>query len=138
VIGLDANVLARYLVQDDPDQSLRATRLIHSLTETNQAFVSVVTLVELHWVLRRAYKVARDDAAVVVRKLLDARELELQEPDAVRRALTRLADDVDFSDALISELGAGAGCAYTATFDGRATRLAGMELVPRIDGSETA
>lgn len=137
MIGLDTNVLVRYIVQDDQDQSPRATRLIESLDERNQGFVSVVALVELHWVLRRAYKVDRDDAAGIVRGLLDAKELSLQEPDMVRRALRRLTDDVDFSDALISELGAAAGCAYTATFDRRATRLAGMELVPSIDATES-
>jgi len=35
LIGLDTNVLARYLAQDDPDQSARATRLIEvSTTKT--------------------------------------------------------------------------------------------------------
>ncbi|MGH3664778.1 MAG: PIN domain-containing protein [Egibacteraceae bacterium] len=137
MIGLDTNVLVRYIVQDDQDQSPRATRLIESLDEHNQGFVSVVALVELHWVLRRAYKVSRDDAAVIIRKLLDAQELSLQEPDTIRRALRRLTDDVDFSDALIRELDAAAGCAYTATFDRRATRLAGIELVPWVDSTQS-
>lgn len=137
MIGLDTNVLVRYITQDDMDQSARATRLVESLDERSQGFVSIVALVELHWVLRRAYKVSSEDAARTIRKLLNARELSLQEPDAVRRALTRLADDIDFSDALISELGAAAGCAYTATFDGRAARLAGMKLVPEIDDAES-
>lgn len=130
MIGLDTNVLVRYIVQDDEEQSPRASRLIDGLDENDQGFVSVVALVELHWVLRRAYKVSREDAAGIIRKLLGAKELSLQEPDAVRRALTRLTDDVDFSDALISELDAAAGCAYTATFDTRATRLPRMRLVP--------
>jgi predicted nucleic-acid-binding protein len=93
--------------------------------------------VELHWILRRAYKVSRDDVATIIRKLLDAQELSLQEPDAVRRALRRLVDDVDFSDALIRELDAGAGCAHTITFDSGATRVAGMKPVPRLDPAES-
>jgi predicted nucleic-acid-binding protein len=48
-----------------------------------------------------------------------------------------MTDDVDFSDALIRELDAAAGCAYTATFDRRATRLAGVELVPWIDATQS-
>lgn len=96
MIGLDTNVLVRYLAQDDTDQSPRATRLMERLDEGNQGYVSLVALVELRWVLRRAYKVNRDDAAGIIRTLLDARELSLQEPEAVRRALTRLADDIDF------------------------------------------
>lgn len=136
MIGLDTNVLVRYIVQDDEEQSPRAARLIEDLDDNDQGFVSLVALVELHRVLRRAYKVSREDAAGIIRKLLEAKELSLQEPDAVRRALTRLPDDVDFSDALISELNAAAGCVYTATFDTRATRLARMRLVPPIAESE--
>lgn len=129
MIGLDTNVLVRYAVQDDAEQSARATQLMESLDEDNKGFISVVALVELHWVLRRTYKVSRETAAGTVRKLLDARELALQEPDAVRRALTRTRNDVDFPDALISEFDDAAGCDYTVTFDRRAARLPGMRLV---------
>jgi len=131
LIGLDTNVLARYLAQDDPDQSARATQLIESLDDENPGFVSLVVLSELHWVLRRAYNVSRDDVATVVRRLLDATEITVQEPDAVRRALSR-PGPADFPDALISELGVLAGCDYTATFDRRAARLSGMKLVPAV------
>ncbi|MGI8576179.1 MAG: PIN domain-containing protein [Egibacteraceae bacterium] len=133
MIGLDTNVLVRYLAQDDAEQSPRATLLMESLDESNQGFVSVVALVELHWVLRRAYKVNREDAASLVRTMLDARELSVQASETVRRALARLTDEVDFSDALISEFGAAAGCVHTATFDVRATHLDHMKLVSHID-----
>jgi len=130
LIGLDTNVLVRYLVQDDDDQSARATRFMERLDEDDQGFVSLVALVELHWVLRRAYKVDRQDAVAIIRALLDARELSLQEPDIVRRALSRMSDETDFSDALIGELGAAASCTYTATFDEGTTSLSAMRLVP--------
>jgi predicted nucleic-acid-binding protein len=80
--------------------------------------------------LRRAYKVTREDAASVVRRLLSAKELVLQEADAVRRALARLTTESDFADVLISELGILAGCDRTATLDKRASRIRGMKLVP--------
>jgi len=106
--------------------------MMESLDESNQGFVSIVALIELQWVLRRAYKVSREGVAGVIR-LLDAQELLVQESEAVRRALRRITDDINFSDALIREFDAAAGCAYTATFDSRATRLAGMKLVPAVD-----
>lgn len=134
MIGLDTNVLVRYMTQDDPRQSPVATQLIESLDEDNQGFVSVVAIVELHWVLRRAYQVSRGDAATVIGKLLNARELAVQESDAVRRCLTRLAENIDFSDALIAELGARAGCDYTATFDHDAAQIHGMHLLPAAIG----
>ncbi|HZI96645.1 MAG TPA: type II toxin-antitoxin system VapC family toxin [Actinomycetales bacterium] len=130
MIGLDTNVLVRYVVQDDDEQSLRATRLIESLDDERPGFVSLVVLVELHWVLRRAYGVTAADSAAVVRALLDSEEVGVAESDTVRRALSRVPDGEDLVDALIGALGEDAGCAYTVTFDLPASRLAGMRLVP--------
>jgi predicted nucleic-acid-binding protein len=54
MIGLDTNVLVRYLTQDDPIQSPKATAIIERhLTEQNPGFVSVVAMVETAWVLDR-------------------------------------------------------------------------------------
>lgn len=131
MIGLDTNVLVRYLTQDEPDQAFLASQFVEGLDESEPGFVSLVALVELHWVLRRAYKVSRDDAAAVVRRLLDAREVAVQQSDAVRRSLTRISTTVDFADALIAELGTAAGCHYTATLDRGAARIPGMRLLPR-------
>lgn len=130
MIGLDTNVLVRYITQDDPDQSARATKLVESLTEDAPGYVSLIVMVELHWVLRRGYKVDRKDTVKVMETLLQAKELVLEQSDAVRRVLVRLTDEVDFADALIDESGQLAGCSYTATFDRRAAKLPGMRLVP--------
>lgn len=130
MIGLDTHVLVRYIAQDDPEQSALATALIESLTEEDRGFISTVALVELHWVLRSAYKVSRTDTAAIIGKLLVSQELSLQEPDLIRRALSQLRDDLDFSDALISEAGQAAGCTHTATFDRRAAGLKDMTLLP--------
>lgn len=122
-------MLVRCITQDDPEQSAHATQLVESLDEDNPGFVSIVALVELYRVLRSAYKTTRADAAAVVKQLLVARELRVQEPDAVRRSLTRLTDTVDFPDAMISELGTLAGCDHTATFDRQAAQIRGMRLL---------
>src|SRR5260370_17338285 len=59
MIGLDTNVLVRYLTQDDPIQSLKATEIIERrLTEGNPGFVSIVAMVETVWVLDRAFNLA--------------------------------------------------------------------------------
>ncbi len=55
MIGLDTNVLIRYLAQDDPVQSAKATEIIErQLTEESPGFVSVVAMAEIAWVLERA------------------------------------------------------------------------------------
>jgi predicted nucleic-acid-binding protein len=45
VIGLDTNVLVRYLAQDDAIQSAQATEIIErQLTEEHPGFISLVTM----------------------------------------------------------------------------------------------
>lgn len=129
MIGLDTNVLVRYITQDDAEQSAAATELIESLTEDEPGFVSVVVLVETYWVLRSAYKVDRVEAAKVISTLTEAEEIVVQERDAVRRALSNLDDSLDLADALIDVLGTSAGCVHTVTFDRRAAALPGMQLL---------
>jgi predicted nucleic-acid-binding protein len=125
VIGLDTNVVVRYLVQDDPDQS--ASALIEGLTETDPGYLSLVTVVELYWVLRRAYKVEASRCAELLEGLLDARELRVDQDAVVRAAITASRSGFDFADVVIAGLGRAAGCDSTVTFDHRAARNGVME-----------
>lgn len=129
MIGLDTNVVVRYLVQDDPDQSAMASALVDELTETDPGYLSLVTVVELYWVLRRAYRVGADRCAELLGGLLDARELRVDRDAIVRAALTASRGGVDFADAVIAELGRIAGCDHTVTFDQRAARDGAMQLL---------
>lgn len=131
MIGLDTNVLVRYVTQDDPEQSARATTLVEGLSEGDPAFVATVVLVELHWVLRRAYGVGREEADRVVATLAQTRELRMEDPDVVRAALRRAGEGAELPDAVIAETGARAGCTAVLTFDAKASRRAGMTLVDR-------
>ena len=129
MIGLDTNVVVRYLVQDDPDQSAVASALIDELTETDPGYLSLVTVVELYWVLRRAYGVGAGRCAELLEGLLDARELRVDRDTIVRAALTASRGGLDFADAVIAELGRAAGCEHTVTFDQRAARDGAMQLL---------
>ena len=129
MIGLDTNVVVRYMVKDDPDQSTAASALMEELTETDPGYLSLVTVVELYWVLRRAYKVSVSRCAELLEGLLAARELRVDQDAVVRAALTASRDGLDFADAVIAELGRAAGCETTVTFDHRAARDGAMELL---------
>lgn len=129
MIGLDTNVVVRYLVQDDAEQSAVATALIDGLTETDQGYLSLVTVVETYWVLRRVYKVSSNRCADLVEGLLDARELRVDRAATVRAAVPEIRRGLDLADAVITELGRIAGCDYTATFDQRAAADGGMRLL---------
>ena len=129
MIGLDTNVIVRYLVQDEPDQSATASTVIDALTQNEPGFLSLVTVVELYWVLRRAYQISAPSCAELVEGLLDARELRIDQESIVRAALTASSDGLDFADALIAELGRVAGCDHTVTFDRRAAQPNQMRLL---------
>jgi predicted nucleic-acid-binding protein len=131
MIGLDTNILVRYLTQDDPVQSPKATELIEQrLTEQEPGFISVVAMVETAWVLERAYGLADTDIAAAIERTLQADVLEVESEQEVFTAMIALKEGHgSFSDALIGALGARAGCSGTLTFDQRARRLRGFELL---------
>ena len=130
MIGLDTNVLVRYLQQDDPYQASKATALIHSLHSDRRGYVSLVTLVEVVWVLVRKFKLERKELVRIVDSLLRSEELVIEQSNLVRSAL-HLFDNskAGFSDCLVVEQGRAAGCDYTVTFDQTAAKVAGMKLL---------
>ncbi len=130
MIGLDTNVLVRYVMQDDAKQSPIATRLIEDLTPDSPGFVPVVTLVELVWVLSSAYGLSREQIATTMDVLLRSKELVIDQAQTVLAALRSFqAGRADFADCLIVRTAQGAGCDVTMTFDLAATRSAGMTLL---------
>jgi len=131
VIGLDTNVLVRYVMQDDPRQAARATRLIESLSADAPGFVPIVALVELVWVLGGSYGLSREQVAQVLYTLLRSKELVVDRAEVVGQALSRFGSrGADFADAVVERIAAAAGCTATLTFDTGASKAAGMTLVP--------
>ena len=130
MIGLDTNVLVRYLVQDEAAQSARATRLVErELSEREPGFIGLIVLVETCWVLKRLYGATAAELHETVRDLLDSRQLAVENRALVARALGRAIDDgADLADALIAESATGAGCKRTVTFDKSAAK-AGMAVL---------
>jgi predicted nucleic-acid-binding protein len=113
--------------RDDPGQSAAASELIEQFTESDPGYLSLVTIVEVYWVLCRAYTVGVGRCTELVEGLLDARELRVGDEAVMRAALT--ADGVDLADAIISELGRVAGWDHTANFDQRAAQAGAMRLL---------
>lgn len=129
MIGLDTNILVRYLAQDDPVQSRKATDIIERrLTKDELGFVSVVVMVETAWVLARAYGLANQEIAVAIEHLLQADVLVIEREQEVFTAMIALKEGQgSFADALIGALGAKAGCSRILTFDRNTLRLPGFE-----------
>lgn len=130
MIGLDTNILVRYLAQDDAAQAALATALIeHDLSEREPGFVSLVVVVECCWVLKRIYGATRADIRSTVADLLDIRQLVIEQRAVVASALVRLGSAAgEFADALIAEIATRSGCDRIATFDRSAARV-GMTVL---------
>jgi len=128
MIGLDTNILVRYLTQDDPIQSPRAADVVERrLTEENPGFVSIVAMVETVWVLDRAYRLRAREIAATIERLLQVETLVLENEQEVFSAMIALKEGRgSFADGVIAALGAKAGCAHTLTFDEKALRFPGF------------
>jgi predicted nucleic-acid-binding protein len=128
MIGLDTNILVRYLAQDDAAQSEKATEIIERrLTARDSGFISVVAIVETAWVLERAYGLADRDIAAAIERILQAEVLVVENEQEVFLAMIALKEGRgSFAHALIAALGAKAGCSRTLTFDQKALRLPGF------------
>lgn len=125
MIGLDTNILIRYLTQDDAVQSKRAIEILErELTAAEPGFVSVVATVETVWVLERTYDFSEQEIAAAVESMLQADALLVENEREVFTAMIAMKEGrSSFADALIGESGVRAGCSYTLTFDRKAVRL---------------
>ena len=134
MVGLDTNVLVRYLAQDDVKQSAAATRLIESgLSDRVPGYLSVVVVVELCWVLQRLYAASAAEVAESIDDMLAMPVFVFQEREAVQAAVGRVrargGSRLGLPDMLITELATRAGCDQVMSFDRNAVRSAGMTLL---------
>lgn len=130
MIGLDTNVVVRYIMQDDARQSAKATQLIESLSDDRPGFISLVSIVELYWVLTSCYRLTDVQVKQALDVLLRAQQIIVDRAEQVARALRVFeAGKADFADCLIERIANSAGCEQTLTFDVNAARHAGMALV---------
>ena len=134
MIGLDTNVLVRFLTQDDVRQAAVATRLIEKeLTASRPGFISLVVLSELCWVLGSIYSATAQELLATVQDLLNTPQFQIERREAVQAAVARLKTTstrkAGFVDALIAAIAQDTGCAKTVTFDKGAVWAAGMTLL---------
>jgi len=130
MIGLDTNVVVRYLTHDDPAQTAAAVRTIDSLSADSPGFLSLIVIAELVWVLEGPYRFKKDEIEQVMEILLRSKELLIERAEVVSQALRKYsASRADFADCLIERCGHAAECKHTVTFDRNAATAAGMRLL---------
>lgn len=127
MIGLDTNVLVRYLLRDDPVQAARAEREL----ERNERFlIDSIVLCELVWVLETGYGFSRTEIAAALERILATAQFEIESKDLALAALDDFRRSAaDFSDCLIGRRNRAAGVPETVTFDRNLKGLEGFRLL---------
>lgn len=127
MIGLDSNVLLRYLLRDEPTQAARAAR---ELERDERFLIGSAVLCEVVWVLETGYGSSRGEIAATLEKILATAQFEIEDKDLARAALDDFrGSSADFSDCLIGRRNRAAGAAETVTFDRSLRGLAGFRLL---------
>ena len=128
MIGIDTNVLVRFLVRDDPAQFERAQKLIgREATAGNPVFVSLLVMLEAEWVLRSRYKLPKDEILVTFSELLSSLDMSFEDESSLEAALYVWKDSrAQFADCLIGARCRACGCRVTASFDADASKLPGF------------
>ena len=128
MLGIDTNVLVRFLVRDDESQFEKARKLIkREVTAGRRVFVSQLVLLETEWVLRSRYDLSKVEIIAAISGLLDATDVQFEDEPAIETTLFVWKEStVDFADCLIGAQNKRLGCRATATFDLRAAKLSGF------------
>ncbi|CAN5726825.1 PIN domain-containing protein [soil metagenome] len=130
MIGVDTNLLVRYLTEDDAEQTASAVRLLEGLTPEAPGFIGREVALELVWVLERSYGFSSGQIAATLGQLLLSGDVVIEQAGAVSEALRAYrTGGTDFADLMIRAAARRAGCTTLYTFDRRAARLEGTTLL---------
>ncbi len=131
MIGLDANILLRATLNDDPVQSPLAQKFLHSLDEQRPGFVNIPVIMEFFWVLRSRYKLPHARLAGTMRNLLEVEHIEFEALETIGKAIAIYESRIaDFPDAVIAMRNNELGADKTVTFDRHAAAsISTMELL---------
>lgn len=131
MIGIDTNVLVRFLVDDDLAQNEVARAFMAERTMEDPAYLSAIAVAETVWVLNRRLNYPMPDIVEMLRALLSADSLIIENMEELD-ALINGEDEPkgDLADHIIVWSCARAGCSRVVTSDRRAAKsVPGMELL---------
>jgi predicted nucleic-acid-binding protein len=119
MIGVDTNVLIRYLTQDDAIQARRVDSFVETAIEDgSRLYIDDIVLCEVAWVLRAAYRLGKTAIVEALDNVISTATFAFDDRDILRSALSDYRDGPgDFADYLIGRRNARAGCEHTVTFD---------------------
>ena len=130
MLGIDTNILVRFLVRDNDIQFEKARKLIkREVAAGRRVFVNQLVLMEAEWVLRSRYVVPKHQIIEAISGLLSATDVQFEDERVIEEALFIWKDSTaDFADCLIGAKNRRLGCRATATFDVKASKLPGFTV----------
>ena len=130
MIALDTNVLVRFLTQDDDAQFQVAAGLIEGCTRDVPGYVCREVMIELVWVLERAYKYSREEISEALLSIVTASQLSVENAQDIASVVNLYRKEgYDFADLMIRQAGQRTESCILKTFDQKLARLDGVELL---------
>ena len=131
MIGLDTNVVLRLLLSDDPAQKMRAAKCIQQAKRLDTRIIITLAVVfEMEWVLRNSAKMNKAQVLGVFNLLLASCDIEIDNEKILEQALHIYENSSsDFAECLFLAQYQRMGCDTMLTFDTKAARMTGVELV---------
>jgi predicted nucleic-acid-binding protein len=125
MLGLDTDVLVRFLVRDDEVQFERARSLIQREAGVSEdVFIGLMVLLETEWVLRSRYAMSKSGIIGVMLSLLGSDGIRFEDEPAIEEAIVLWKDNAaNFADCLIGARNRRLGCSSTVTFDAKVMKL---------------
>lgn len=125
MIGIDTNILVRFLTKDDTEQSLAVAKLFkHHNNNESSIFINDIVLSEVIWVLEKGYKYSKQQVIYAIKLILQTPEFAFSNHNLIVKSLYEYeqASGADFTDILISYTNHHNGCSTTYSFDKKACK----------------
>jgi predicted nucleic-acid-binding protein len=131
MVGIDTNVLVRYVTEDDEIETSLAAKLIDKyLGAKNSIFINNIVVCELIWVLIRLYQYNKPEIINLLKEMLATIEFTFEDQSLLLRCVLDYAEkDADFADILIGNINLNQKCKTTFTFDKKASALKSFEII---------
>ena len=123
--AIDTNIIVRFLTDDDKAQAEAARAVI----EAGDIFISLTVLLESEWVLRRGYRLSREEIAARLIGIAGLSQISVEDPAAFAMAIEWMRAGMDFADAL--HLAKADRCTAFVSFDRKLAKVAkGRSPIP--------
>ena len=131
MIGLDTNVVLRLLLTDDPAQKTRAAKFVHHAKRLDtRVIITLAVVLEMEWVLRSGARMNKGEVLNVFNLLLESYDIEIDNEKVLEQALHIYENAAsDFAECLFLSQYQRMGCSTMMTFDAKAARMAGVDLI---------